>query len=414
MPRYGLIGGKLGHSYSKEIHEALGGYEYELMPMDGEAVVELLKKREFDGINVTVPYKQLVMSHIDELSDRAASIGAVNTIIKLPDGRLRGDNTDYAGLSWTLERAEISLSGRHVTVLGSGGTSHTVQELAKNSGAASVTVVSRGSEVDYGHPELLKHTQVLINTTPVGMYPECAKHKVDLTLMPDLEGVMDAIYNPRMTGLLQEAERLNVPFAGGLPMLVMQAAEAIRLFTSKEVPVSEVERVIRKISADRDNVILVGMPGCGKSTVGKMLAKRMGRPFFDTDALVTEREGKTVSAIFSDSGEAVFRALEAQAVFDLCKESGLVIATGGGAVLKEENRKAMQMNGRVVYLDRDVKKLGRRDRPLSTGLNALYEMFAVRSPIYESCCDVKVENSGSKESTVTKILEALGYEAVDN
>ena len=306
---YGLLGEKLGHSFSPKIHRALAGYDYRLLPTPPEEVEPLFRERKFKGLNVTIPYKQSVMPLCDEIDPRAAAIGAVNTVVNR-DGRLTGYNTDIDGLIYMARRAGVELSGKKVVILGSGGTSRTAQAAAQELGAAEIVTVSRKGADNYENLSRHKDAQVIVNTTPVGMFPRCGEAPVSLALFPCLTGVLDVVYNPLRTALLMEAEQRGLPCSCGLPMLVAQAKESAGLCTGASIPDSRTEEVLQELTAQLRNIVLIGMPGCGKSSVGQVLAGRLGKQFADLDQLIEEEARKPIPRIFSEDGEEAFRRLE--------------------------------------------------------------------------------------------------------
>ena len=408
---YGLIGAKLGHSYSVPIHAQLGTYDYRLYEHDEQSFVDLLKTRPFKGPNVTIPYKKLAYEMCDELSDAARDIGSVNTLIARKDGTLYGHNTDIGGFIAMTNHAGIDVSGKKCAILGSGGTSLTAQAAVKRMNAREIIVVSRKGPVDY---ETLyrEHadTEIIVNTTPVGMYPFTGQKPADISRFPGLSGVLDVIYNPDKTALILDAEARGIPASGGLYMLVAQAREAAELFTGKDIPESETDRIHTNIRTGMLNLVLIGMPGSGKSSVGRGLALRMGRDFIDCDAEIVRRAGKTIPEIFAQDGEQAFRDLESRVVSDLCKQSRLVIATGGGAVLRPENVRAMRQNGKCLMLTRDLSALSTEGRPLSTSAEALKSMWEARKPIYLSAADVIIENNSTQKDAINRAEEGF-YEA---
>ena len=410
---YGLIGAKLGHSWSVPIHARLGHYDYRLYERTEKGFVELMEKRGFKGVNVTIPYKKLAYDLCDALSNTARDVGSVNTVIVGPDGTLYGHNTDIGGFMALARHAGVEISGRKCVILGSGGTSLTAQAACRRLGARQVVVVSRKGPVDYealyrDHAD----AQVLVNTTPVGMYPNNGASAADLSRLPRLEGVLDVVYNPDKTALVLDAEARGIPAAGGLYMLVGQAREASELFMGRDIPESETERIYRQLRGEMLNLVLIGMPGSGKSSIGRALAERMGRPFADCDAEIVRRAGKTIPDIFAAGGEAAFRRLEAEVVSDLCKEKGMVIATGGGAVLRQDNVRAMRQNGRVVLITRSLDALPMDGRPLSKSPEALAAMWLERQPKYLAAADAVIENNAAPGDAVARAEEVF-YEAVD-
>lgn len=404
--RCGLIGEKLGHSFSPAIHAKLADYEYKLYELSPEQVGPFLEKKEYDGLNVTIPYKKTVIPFCDELTEAAGSIGSVNTIIKRPDGTLLGHNTDYDGFLWLLKNAGADVKGKKAVVLGSGGASVTVQAALRDLGAAQVVVVSRGGEDNYENISRHGDAKILVNATPVGMYPRTGVSPVDLDVFPGLEAVFDVVYNPAKTQLLLEAEKRGIPCANGLGMLVAQAKAAAERFTGNSIADEKVYSIKAEMERGTRNILLIGMPGSGKSTVGEALARKLGRPLVDTDARIVEKAGRSIPAIFEAEGEEGFRRLEHEVLCDVSKESGLVIAAGGGIVTREENLDPMRQNSLVVWLLRDIDLLPKDGRPLSQK-NTLEAMFRIREPLYRAAADCVADNNGSVEDTVRQILEAM-------
>lgn len=402
---YGLLGEKLGHSFSPQLHNALADYDYRLYPTPPEAVEELFRRREFNGLNVTIPYKQTVIPLCDEVDPRAAAIGAVNTVVNR-EGRLTGYNTDIDGLIYLAKRAGVEMAGKKVVILGSGGTSRTARAAARELGAADVVVVSRHGEDNYENLSRHADAQVLINTTPVGMYPNCGAAPVSLEAFPRLEGVLDVVYNPLRTALLMEAEARGVPCSCGLPMLAAQARRAAELFTGERIPDHRLEEVIVGLTARTRNVVLIGMPGCGKSAIGRALAKRLGKTFVDLDAEIVRRAGRPIPDIFAREGEDAFRALESQAVREAGARTGCVLSTGGGVVTREENYPPLHQNGVIVHITRALELLPTNGRPVSQSTD-LHELWRQREPLYRSFADLTVDNNGPMEETVQRILEEV-------
>lgn len=410
--RVGLIGDPLGHSFSPRLHAAFGTADYELHPIPAEALPAFFRERAFEGVNVTIPHKISVIPLLDELHPSAEECGAVNTVVNR-GGKLTGYNTDIFGMSFALAHAGISLSGRHVVILGSGGTSHTARALAKREGAASVTVVSRSGEVNYSNIAEFTETEIVINTTPVGMFPHADASPVDLTVFPRLRGVFDAVFNPLRTRLIEQAENLGVPVASGLLMLTAQAKAAGILFRggdySEPSPASEVGAEIlnvwREVTAELTNIVLIGMPSSGKTTVGTLLAERLRRPLIDTDAETERRTGKTVPELFAEGGEENFRKEERLTVSECARGTGVIIATGGGAPMFPENRAALAGNGFVVLILRDTEKLDTTGRPLSRDLDTLKAMYKVRMPVYKAFADAEAVNNDTPSACAEFILE---------
>ena len=404
--RCGLIGEKLGHSFSPAIHGKLADYEYRLYELSPGQLGPFLEKKEFDGLNVTIPYKKTVIPYCDELTEAAKSIGSVNTIVKRPDGTLLGHNTDYDGIMWLLKNAGAQVKGKKAVVLGTGGASLTVQAALRNLGAAQVVVISRSGEENYENIARHSDAKILINATPVGMYPKTGVSPVDLDVFTALEGVFDVVYNPAKTQLLLEAEKRGIPCANGLGMLVAQAKAACERFTGQPIDDEKVYTIKAEMERNTRNVMLIGMPGSGKSTVGAALAESLGRRLVDVDERIVEMAGCSIPEIFAKDGEEGFRQIEHQALCEVSKESGLVIATGGGVVTRPENLDPMRQNSLIVWLLRDTALLPKDGRPLSQ-TNSLTEMFNVREPLYRAAADCIADNNGSLEDTVKQILEAM-------
>ncbi len=406
--RFGLLGRKLGHSYSPQIHSLLGDYEYPLYEKEPEEIEEFLTSDSFDGMNVTIPYKEDVMPYMSQLSETARKIGSVNTVKRLPDGTLYGDNTDYYGFSYMLESAGFDVKDKKVIVLGNGGASKTAVCVCRDKGAKEVTVISRRSETD-NYTNISKHSDAdyIINTTPVGMYPNNGESPIDLSIFTDCKGVADLIYNPSKTQLLLDAEKLSIPYVNGLTMLCAQAVKAAEIFTNQEFDAAKATEITKKLEQQMLNIVLVGMPGCGKSTAAKNLAVILGREVIDTDELIKANEGREIPEIFKTDGEEYFRNAETTAVKQAGKQSSKIIATGGGAILRDENKATLKQNSVVVFLKRDISQLDTEGRPLSQS-NPLEEMYKKRLPHYEAVCDITVEVADDKQETATKILKGLG------
>ncbi len=418
---YGLIGGRLGHSYSKLIHEQLAGYSYTLCPLPTEAEADaFLRARAFKAINVTIPYKEFVMPYCDAIDDAAKAIGSVNTIVNR-NGRLEGHNTDFAGLKWLLRTHGVALAGRAVMLLGTGGTKKTAFAVAKAAGAREIVVVSRragAGVISYEDAAKRADVDVLINTSPVGMYPNTGACLVDPARYPKLEAVVDVIYNPFCTELLLRAAERGVKAVDGLGMLCAQAKYAAEYFTGLSIPDTEIDRVCKLLRKQIANVVLIGMPGCGKSSVGRLLAERLGKKFVDADGEAEKRIGGPISSILTPGDEKPFRDLESAVLADLCKENGSVIATGGGAVLRAENVRAMRQNGVIVYVRRPVAALALGGgRPLSQSRADAAKLFEARAPLYKATADLTVDNLKTPADAAREICERLEgklYEIFDH
>lgn len=410
--KYGLIGEHLGHSYSREIHAQVADYDYELCEVAPEELDSFLRKAEFRAINVTIPYKQSVIPYLSYISPQAESIGAVNTVVNR-DGKLWGYNTDFAGMEALIARMGLSLRGKKVLILGTGGTSKTARAVCESAGAREILKVSRrasGEAVSYeqavsGHGD----AEILINTTPVGMYPRCGEAPIDLAHFPRLEGVVDAVYNPLRTRLVQAGQERGVPAEGGLYMLAGQGVCASAIFLGKEFDPALTEGVYRAILGRKQNIVLIGMPSCGKTTVGRLLAERCGRRLIDTDEKIVGRLGEPIADFMARNGEATFRDVEQEVVAGVADESGCVIATGGGAVLRQENLRLLRQNGLLVFLDRPLEKLmPTADRPLSASREALERRYRERYGLYVAAADLVVDASGAIEDEVETIRKEMG------
>ena len=405
MIEYGLLGEKLGHSFSPQLHKALAGYNYGLLPTPPGQVEELFRRREFKGLNVTIPYKRTVIPLCDEVDPRAAAIGAVNTVVNR-DGTLIGCNTDIDGLIYLARRAGVDMTGKKAVILGSGGTSRTAQAAARELGAAEIAVISRQGEDNYENLSRHEDAQVLINTSPVGMVPNAGASPVSLDAFPRLEGVLDVVYNPLRTALIMEAERRGLPCSCGLPMLAAQARRAAELFTGEAIPDRRLEEALSCLTAQVRNVVLIGMPGCGKSAVGRALARRLGKEFADLDFLIAERAGKSIPDIFAQEGEDAFRALETQIVREAGARTGCVLSAGGGVVTREENYAPLHQNGVIVHLRRDVSLLPTAGRPVSQSTD-LRELWRRRAPLYAAFADLTADNAGTIEDAADQIIKEL-------
>lgn len=407
--KYGLIGEHLGHSYSREIHEQIADYTYELKELAPDEVAPFLRAREFAAINVTIPYKQTVMPFLDEIDAHAQAIGAVNTVVNR-DGKLYGYNTDFLGVKAQLETMGLSLAGKKVMILGSGGTSQTARAVAKSLGAREIVTVSRTKtpETVTYEEALNAHTdaQILFNCTPVGMFPRDDASPITLDAFGALEGVFDAIYHPLHTDLVQQAQKRNIPASGGLYMLSAQAVYASALFLGKTATEEKIEKAYRAVKQQKSNVVLIGMPASGKSTVGKKLAHILNRPFYDTDTLIEERIGMTIAEFFAQNGEQAFRAIEKDVIAGLSQNGGAVIATGGGAILDQDNVRRLKHNGTLFFLDRDLASLrATKSRPLSSDPEKLKKLYEIRMPLYRAAADVRIISQKTPGKTAQLILK---------
>ena len=402
---YGLLGERLGHSFSPQIHRDLAGYDYQLLPTPPEAVEDLFARRAFQGLNVTIPYKRTVMPLCDEIDPRAAAIGAVNTVVNR-NGRLTGYNTDIDGFLYMARRAGVDMAGKKVVILGSGGTSRTARAAAGELGAREIITVSRHGEDNYQNLSRHADAQVLVNTTPVGMYPNWGQSPVSLESFPALEGVLDVVYNPLRTALLLQAEERGLPCSCGLPMLVAQAKRAAELFTGQNIDDSRTEAVLHGLRRQLTSIVLIGMPGCGKTTVGRALAGKLGRTFVDLDEEIVRRAGMSIPEIFAREGEAGFRERESALVREFGERTGLVVSTGGGVVTRRENYIPLKQNGLLLHLRRDPAALPTDGRPLSQA-TAPEELWRRRAPLYAAFADGEIDNNGTLAGTLEQIEKEM-------
>lgn len=403
----GLLGRTLGHSYSPAIHAQLADYSYLLYEKEPEELEHFLRSGEFDGLNVTIPYKKAVIPYCAELSDTARAIGAVNTIVRRPDGTLWGDNTDAYGFSMLVRSSGAEVRGKKALVFGSGGASATAQYVLRQMGAREVVVISRHGEHNYENLDRHADAQIAVNTTPLGMYPNTGASPVDLSRLPKLEAALDVVYNPARTEFLLQAERLGLKRANGLLMLVAQAKKSCEEFLGKPIADEWIGKITRTLAAQMQNVILIGMPGSGKTTVGTGAAARLGRTFLDADAVLEQKAGMPIPEIFRLEGEEGFRQRETAVLVELGKQSGLVIATGGGCVTRPENYPLLHQNGTIFCLTRDLSRLPISGRPVSQALGA-EEIYRRRKSLYEGFADVMIDNDRTAEDAVRQILEVLG------
>jgi|AGTN01.2.fsa_nt_gi Shikimate 5-dehydrogenase len=408
--KFCLIGGKLAHSYSALIHREFG-YPYELVELKKEELAGFVSRGEYDGFNVTIPYKKDIIPLLSGIDDLAAEAGAVNTVVKR-NGGYYGYNTDVPGMAYMLEDGGISLKNKKTLILGTGGTSATALALARREGAREIAVVGRTGENNYGN--LYKHydAEIIVNATPVGMYPENGAKLVDLSPFKNLEGVADAIYNPISTNLIFDARERGIKCRPGLKMLVAQAKYARDLFLGEPAKDEEIKRVYKTVASGTANVVLIGMPSSGKSTVGAELAKRLKKKFIDLDEEIVKEAKKPVPEIFEEDGEPAFRALESKLLEKFCKESGLVIATGGGAIKGENAYRTMKQNGIIVFLKRDGDKANYEGRPLLKNSRDFDRLYAERLPLYNKFADFSADNDGDISQTVNFIVERF-YENFD-
>ena len=406
---YGCIGERLSHSFSKEIHNILADYPYELCEVARDKLDAFATKRDFKAINVTIPYKELIIPHLYRIDEHARAIGAVNTVVNR-DGLLWGYNTDFYGLSELLRHAGVDVTDKKVLILGTGGTSKTALAVTKSLGAREILRVSRTErEGAISYEEMYRsHTdaEVIINTSPKGMYPDCDGVSVDIASFDRLTGVIDAIYNPLRTRLVSDALARGIAAEGGLYMLVAQGVRASEIFLDTKYPDGECDRVYRKILGDKENIVLIGMPASGKTTVGAILAALTGREVIDTDEEIVKASGRQIPEIFATDGEQIFRDMESAAVAEAAKKTQRIISTGGGAILRRENVYRLKQNGRVFFIDRPLDMLlPTADRPLSKTRDAIEKRYSERYGLYSSLCDVRIDADTSAENVAKAILK---------
>lgn len=405
IKKFGLIGKTLKHSYSKIIHSELGDYPYELYELEEEQLEGFIGS-DIDGFNVTIPYKKAVMKYLDVIDESAKRIGSVNTVIKR-NGKIYGYNTDFYGMLYMLREANITLLDKKVMILGTGGTGNTAKAVAEFEKAREIVIVSRSGEVNYQNYKEHKDTQIIINTTPVGMYPNVLASPIDLSCFDKLEGVADVIYNPDKTVFTLSAEQRNIKAVNGLSMLVAQAKQAMELFLDVKADDEIIENTVKKLRRERRNLVLIGMPGCGKSTIGKAVASRLGKDFIDTDEEIVKREGRSIPEIFETDGEDYFRKIESEVLRDVCNGGDRVIATGGGIVKREENGLPMRLNGVVCWIRRPISKLATEGRPLSLNEQALIKIYDERKEKYHKFSDAVVDNASDIEIAIKEVIDIL-------
>ena len=403
--RYGLLGCGLGHSYSPWLHQTLWAKQYELFSVEQDQLADILQNRQIKGFNVTMPYKRQVMPYCASIDPKALQIGCVNTLVRDKHGALHGYHTDYSGFAYLLNSAGISPRQKKVVVLGSGATAGTVCCVLRDMGAGQVVQISRTGQNNYQNLVLHADADLLINTTPVGMYPNTDKSPVDLRVFDKLQGVVDVVYNPLRTKLLLQAKSLGIPCVGGLGMLVGQAICAAQLFGQGQWDSQTADKLVQQLTKHTANIVFVGMPGSGKTSIARVLARRLNRPFMDVDEMVEQQCGMSIARLFDQQGEEAFRRLEQQVLQRACSARGAVIATGGGSVLKRENRQTICQNGVVVWVQRDLHCLETNGRPLSAGYDQLRQMYAYRLPLDRQCSDIQIQNNGTIEQAVCRIQE---------
>ena len=416
--RYGLIGEKLGHSFSKDIHERIADYTFDLIPLSKEEFKTFMEKKEFTALNVTIPYKKDVIPYLDEMDEHAKAIGAVNTIVNR-DGKLKGYNTDFTGFLYMVKKHNVHMEGKKVLIIGNGGASAAIQAVVQHESAGSmviVDVVPGNGAISYDEM-FSSHldAETIINTSPIGMYPRIGNAPIDISMFHKCEAVLDVIYNPILTRLCFEAQEMDIKRVNGLEMLIAQAKQSVEFFLDKSIDDQIIDDIYQDMLRERCNIVLIGMPSAGKTTIGKMLENRMQKEFIDLDDIIIEKAGKSIPEIFEESGEAGFRAIETEAAIEVSKLNNKIIATGGGTIKHKVNMDYLRQNGITIFIDRDVDKLISSDpnRPLSKSSDALAKMHAERLPLYQKYAAYVAVNNSDIESTVTEIVEAYHSILID-
>ena len=416
--RYGLIGEKLGHSFSKDIHERIADYTFDLIPLSKEEFKEFMEKKEFAAINVTIPYKKDVIPYLDEMDEHAKAIGAVNTIVN-QNGKLKGYNTDFTGFLYMVKKHNVHMEGKKVLIIGNGGASAAIQAVVRHEKAGKmviVDVVTGNGAISYDEM-FSSHldAEIIINTSPIGMYPRIGNAPIDISMFHKCEAVMDVIYNPILTRLCFEAQEMDIKRVNGLEMLIAQAKQSVEFFLDKQIDDQIIDDIYQDMLKERCNIVLISMPSAGKTTIGKMLEDRMQKEFIDLDDVIIEKAGKSIPEIFEESGEAGFRAIETEAAIEVSKLNNKIIATGGGTIKHKVNMDYLRQNGITIFIDRDVDKLISSDpnRPLSKSSDALQKMHAERLPLYQKYAAYVAVNNSDIESTVKEIEEAYHSILID-
>ena len=416
--RYGLIGEKLGHSFSKDIHERIADYTFDLIPLSKEEFKTFMEKKEFTALNVTIPYKKDVIPYLDEMDEHAKAIGAVNTIVNR-DGKLKGYNTDFTGFLYMVKKHNVHMEGKKVLIIGNGGASAAIQAVVQHESAGSmviIDVVPGNGAISYDEM-FSSHldAEIIINTSPIGMYPRNGNAPIDISMFHKCEAVLDVIYNPILTRLCFEAQEMDIKRVNGLEMLIAQAKQSVEFFLDKSIDDQIIDDIYQDMLRERCNIVLIGMPSAGKTTIGKMLENRMQKEFIDLDDIIIEKAGKSIPEIFEESGEAGFRAIETEAAIEVSKLNNKIIATGGGTIKHKVNMDYLRQNGITIFIDRDVDKLISSDpnRPLSKSSDALQKMHAERLPLYQKYAAYVAVNNSDIESTVKEIEEAYHSILID-
>lgn len=422
--KYGLIGEHLGHSFSKQIQtriaeiENVKDYDYQLVELDKEEFKEFMEKKDFKGINVTIPYKKDVIPYLDEMDESAKAIGAVNTIINV-DGKLKGYNTDFGGFLYMVKAHNVHMEGKKVLIIGNGGACAAVKAVCKHENAKDIVIVSRSANRGaIGYDEMYTShldADIVVNTSPVGMFPNIANAPIDVSWFHKLECVLDVVYNPILTRLCFEAQEADIKRVIGLEMLIAQAKYTFEIFENMSFDDSIIDEIKKEVLKDRCNIVLIGMPSAGKTTIGKMLEEKLGKEFFDLDDMIIAKAGKSIPEIFQESGEAGFRAIETEVAIEASKMNNKIIATGGGVVKHKVNMDFLRLNGITIFIDRDIDKLISSDpnRPLSSSKQALQQMYKERYPLYQKYAAYIAVNNANIEETVDDIVNAYHSILID-
>lgn len=422
--KYGLIGEHLGHSFSKQIQtriaeiENVKDYDYQLVELDKEEFKEFMEKKDFKGINVTIPYKKDVIPYLDEMDESAKAIGAVNTIINV-DGKLKGYNTDFGGFLYMVKAHNVHMEGKKVLIIGNGGACAAVKAVCKHENAKDIVIVSRSANRGaIGYDEMYTShldADIVVNTSPVGMFPNIANAPIDVSWFHKLECVLDVVYNPILTRLCFEAQEADIKRVIGLEMLIAQAKYTFEIFENMSFDDSIIDEIKKEMLKDRCNIVLIGMPSAGKTTIGKMLEEKLGKEFFDLDDMIIVKAGKSIPEIFQESGEAGFRAIETEVAIEASKMNNKIIATGGGVVKHKVNMDFLRLNGITIFIDRDIDKLISSDpnRPLSSSKQALQQMYKERYPLYQKYAAYIAVNNANIEETVDDIVNAYHSILID-
>lgn len=422
--KYGLIGEHLGHSFSKQIQtriaeiENVKDYDYQLVELDKEEFKEFMEKKDFKGINVTIPYKKDVIPYLDEMDESAKAIGAVNTIINV-DGKLKGYNTDFGGFLYMVKAHNVHMEGKKVLIIGNGGACAAVKAVCKHENAKDIVIVSRSANRGaIGYDEMYTShldADIVVNTSPVGMFPNIANAPIDVSWFHKLECVLDVVYNPILTRLCFEAQEADIKRVIGLEMLIAQAKYTFEIFENMSFDDSIIDEIKKEMLKDHCNIVLIGMPSAGKTTIGKMLEEKLGKEFFDLDDMIIAKAGKSIPEIFQESGEAGFRAIETEVAIEASKMNNKIIATGGGVVKHKVNMDFLRLNGITIFIDRDIDKLISSDpnRPLSSSKQALQQMYKERYPLYQKYAAYIAVNNANIEETVDDIVNAYHSILID-